>query len=372
MKHCCAWFQAAGSLCCLSLGLALGVAAVSGCGGEDGEKAGDAYKTRESSQPGDGKTANGSDKTRGASVTRRTRRGVWKGPDGRKYWNNHPYDIWYGDAYAIASDTTPVGKSNGGKAVVGPPKKQSGKTTADKTANSQGDWKTIAPLGILEDEVIRIRNFGTQKLQTAGRYNSGYKELQYNGAALAVVAQIISNYPEDPDGEKISWKSDALYVRDLGVKMNATATALGSKKYRETKEVFEKFVDLLNRNKPAGLMEPDKKAAFADVASRGALMRRMDSAHKWMKTEVNSEEAFKQNAEGVLHEAVMLGTMAKVIGHPSYFLADDPDYAGYVNKTVEATQTIRTAVKTGDYTKFRSSLDVIYNQCNQCHTGFRD
>ena len=62
----------------------------------------------------------------------------------------------------------------------------------------------------------------------------------------------------------------------------------------------------------------------------------------------------------------------KVIGDASYDSADDPDYKGHVETSVQATRKILSAVQTGDFMAYRQALNTINNRCTQCHTGFRE
>ncbi len=363
------WWQTTGSAVLISCGLALAGTALSGCGG------GSEKSTTGSTSPGSNDRKSGGPvvNVRGnellASNDRDVPHGVWTDKDGNKFFHKIPYDVFFQDPLTVGNDRTPIGggtpgtklKSEGGKKNPA----NGGGVATKKPAT--GDWATLASGAILDAETKRIRNFITQKMQTVGRYNGGYKEIQYNAAALAAIANIIAKHPD-----KVTWKADALYVRDLGTKMSETAVGLSKKNYDMTKIPFENFVDILNRNKPDGLKEPDKEASFFDVAERAGVMKRMQAAFNWMKTDVTAEDKFKAEAEQVTHEATILGVLAKVIGDQSYDSADEPEYKAHVNGTVKATQDIVKAVKASDFTSFRSALDRIGNRCNQCHTDFKN
>ena len=91
-----------------------------------------------------------------------------------------------------------------------------------------------------------------------------------------------------------------------------------------------------------------------------------------MKSEIKSEAKFKEEAETIAREAAVLGLLAKVIGDKSYDRADEAGYVKHVSETVAATQEIVSATKTGNFAAFEPALDKIYNNCNECHNGYRD
>lgn len=372
------WHSAVGSAAVFGVGLLLGLGMFSGCrgGGKPAEEKSAAAKADHQTKSLEGKTAPAEPVRRGqptATKQGRFPRAVWTDRSGQKWWHKHPYDVWYGDALRVAQDTRSVGTNVAANTKTGgqnpgktnPPSKVTGKTPPAKTSGD--DWKSIAPAPVLEAEVKRIRNFLLQKMRSPSVYNGNYKTIQYLGSTLAAIAQVVALHDED-----ISWKADALYVRDLGQKISEEASGLGAKKFKGTKLPVEQFIDILNRNKPAGLAEPDKSATFFDVADRGGLMKRMEEAYNWLEKEVTTEERFKMQADKIKHEATILGLLVKIIGDASYDSADDPDYKGHVEASVQAAQKILSAVQTGDFMTYRKALNTINNRCTQCHTGFRE
>jgi len=377
------WRSAVSAAAVFTLGLLLGVGTFSGCSGSSYDSPEDAssdkqqqQQTDDTAQPKNHRPQNTSprrNKSPGNTSRRQTAsrypRGVWTDKQGQKWWHKHPYDVWHEDAYSVARDTRPVGSGTNGKSGIAVAKEDDPpdeKPDKKQPASAPDDWKTIAPMAALEAEVKRIRNFFLQKTNSPSVYNGNYKEIAYSGATLAAIAHIIAQHPED-----ISWKEDALYVRSLGLKISETAVGLGVQKFKDTKLPVEQFIAILNRNKPAGLDEPNKDASFFDIASRGGLMKRMEAAYNWMDKNVPAKAAMENEAEKVKHEAVILGVLMKVIGDDSYFSADDPEYQKHVDTSVQAAQDIRSAVESGDFMTFRKSLSTINNRCTQCHTDFR-
>lgn len=369
-----------GAVALFAVGMVLGLGNLSGCG----KKSPDDPEADSTSWP-DSKAAatpkkndNGATKPRKRPADRKLattsgrKRGVYTDENGQKWWNKHPYDVWYKDAYEIAGDQTRIGSgkpaNNGGTKVAkkDTPKTgmNGGKTPMPKAGGT--DWKSLAEMPVLEAEVKSIRNFLTQKMRTPASYRQDYKKIQYSGATLAALAQVMAKHPG-----KLTWKGDALYVRDLGLAINEKAIGLGAKEFRATQTPYLQLIDTLNRSRPAGLKDPSKDATFFDFADRGALMQRMKQAHNWLDKEVNTAEKIKSEAERVVQEATILAVLLKVIGDPSYDSADAPQYKEHVRVSIENAQKIKGAVKTGNFDGFRKSLSTIYNRCNECHNRFR-
>ena len=355
--------------------LLLGLGNLAGCGGkksDEGEKS--ETKSTQANNTNTPKTGTGNPvqppvKSQAGSNAGR-RRGVYT-VNGQKFYNKHPYDIWYKNAYEVAGNNTPVGSGvpkNGGGTKVAKNNPNAGMKKKDpppKTGGG-GDWKALADIADLEAEVKAIRNFLTQKMRTPASYRQDYKKIQQAGATLAALGQVISQHPSD-----INLKKNALYVRDLGLAISEAASGRGVKEFRAAKVPYEQLIDTLNGSKPAGLKEPKKDAEFFDFADRGGLMYRMDDAHKWLSKEINTADKMKADAERVKREASMIAVLMKVIGDKSYDSAEDTDYKGHVAESIKQADYIKAALKTGDFAKYEKAVSTIYNRCNQCHTKYR-
>lgn len=356
--------------------LLMGLGNLAGCGGkksEEGEKS--SPNSTQANNTNTPKTGNGSPiqppvKSQAGSNAGR-RRGVYM-VNGQKFYNKHPYDIWYKNAYEVAGNETPVGsggpKTGGGTKVAKNNDPNNGMKKKDPTPKSGGgkDWKSIADIADLEAEVKSIRNFLTQKMRTPASYRQDYKKIQQAGATLAALGQVISQHPSD-----INLKKNALYVRDLGLAIAEAAIGRGPKEFRATKVPYEQLIDTLNGSKPAGLKEPKTDAEFFDFADRGGLMNRMDDSHKWLSKEINTADKMKADADRVKREASVLGVLMKVIGDKSYDSAEDPGYKAHVDECVKQTGNIKAALQTGDFATYEKAVSTIYNRCNQCHTKYK-
>lgn len=364
---------------CVS-GLAILCAAgwLAGCGGNSGDSADKSASDPKSaggntppkSQPVQAQPKQPAARHVAANNTGR-KRGVYTDAKGQKWWNNHPYDIWYRDAYKVAGNAAKVGGGNpvngGGNKVAKKDPPKTGMKKKDPPPNAGGtDWQAIADIADIETEVKLLRNYLQQKMKTPASYRQEYRQIEQVGWALATLGQVLSQHPGQSN-----LKRNALYIRDLGQAIAEKATGRAPKDFRATKVPYEQLIDTLNGSPPAGLKEPKKDAVFSDFTERGGLMNRMDRIHKWMDKEVNTADKMKSEAERVKREASVLAVFYKTIGDKSFDSAEDPDYRGHVLESIKQTQNIKAALKTGDFPAYQKAVSTIFNRCNQCHTKYK-
>ena len=101
-----------------------------------------------------------------------------------------------------------------------------------------------------------------ENLQSVGNYNSSMLMIPPKAAAMAVLANVALDHPDD-----VSWKDDAIYVRDLAKQMNSGPLQRGAKDQRRLLGLFESVSDTLNLSRPAGL--PDPTFSATSILPRG-------------------------------------------------------------------------------------------------------
>ena len=309
----------------------------------------------------------------------------WTDADGVEYLGNVPLDVFFDQPLEVASNGTPLKTG----AVVGSPvadplgvsqsdasmgtgSKAGMDTEGSKPANVAGmskadDWAALLPAKNLLDEVNQIRNFMNSSLQSVGTYNNSMLSIPGKAAALAALAHIASEH-----SEQISWKEDAVYIRNLAKKMTETTLQRGKKDQGRLLLLFENIADILNRSRPAGLEEPSPDDSFSDVAEMGFLMARMADAERRMKNEAGNESGFASRKEMVRHEAMIMASLTKVIAKEEYGYGDDPEFVGYAQKVIEACDTIRDSADTGTFSAYDLALSRISTNCQECHSLYKN
>jgi len=226
-------------------------------------------------------------------------------------------------------------------------------------------WDSILPADVLQSEVISIRNFLNQKLQSVGRYNSAVTMIPARAATVAVLAGIAMQHSGN-----ISWKEDAGYIRDLAASMNKTPLQRGPADQRRLLGLFENLVDTLNRSRPGGLVAPDPDTPLSEVAEMGLVMKRMEESEHRLRTEVN-ESSFETRTDLVVHEAAILSGLMHVMMSQSYGFSDDPEFKGFAQQILLSGQAMRDAADKGNFGEFELSLSRVAGTCQACHREYK-
>lgn len=351
---------------------------LAGCGSSESETSSDVNSVAQGAEP---KTGTQSDSPGIQSVKEKKRRPNerWTDENGVEYLGNVPLDVFFDQPLEVASDMTPLGGGSAMNSAVNSiaasdPTMQTPATSTDATAEPAStemmgavDWAELLPAKNLLDEVNQTRNFLNSSLQSVGAYNNAMLSIPGKAACLAALAEVAINHPED-----ISWKEDAVYIRDLAKQMTETDLQRGKKDQSRLLLLFENIVDILNRSKPAGLEEPNADDSFADVAEMRLLMFRMAEAERRMKNEAGSESAFKSRKEMVQHEAMVLGALTKIISKEEYGYGDDEEFVGYAQKVIEACETIRDSADTEAFSAYDLALSKISTNCQECHSVYKN
>ncbi|HIK93755.1 MAG TPA: hypothetical protein EYG03_17545 [Planctomycetes bacterium] len=300
----------------------------------------------------------------------------WKDANGVEYLGNVPLDVFFDQPYTVASDTTPLNgvASTGGQSLPAapamnndsPPSAAPATDPPTTVASGGQSWDELMPMTVIDEEITSIRNFLNQSLQSVGSYNSSMLMVPPNAATVAVLSGIVMQHPED-----ISWKEDAIYIRDLAKKMNEDTLKRGKKDQDRLLKLFENMADTLNRSRPADLDEPSADDDFSTVAEMRYVMMRMSQAETKLKTEVN-EGGFASKQDMVKHESTILGTLAKVISLDDYGYGDDEEYVGYAQRIVEGAKAAVNAAEGGDFDTYELALSKVSTACQECHAAYKN
>jgi len=291
---------------------------------------------------------------------------------GRKWIGGKvPYDVFYDDPLAIANNTQQVSTAtptSSGDAAAPAANTASPTAAADAkpAAGGSDDWKAVIGKAHLEAEAKKIRNRLTDSLQSIGKYNGNYKEIQVEGAVLAAIGAIAIEHPE-----AVSWKANAKHIRDLGGKIEQASQGLGKKPYDETNAAFEQLVSILDGNKPADAGDSADKAPFHEVADRAGLMKRMDRSFNYMKKQVTTDAIFKSSAEEVAHETMLLAAMSKVVSVPGYLSSEEDQYKKHATTLIDACMEMEKAVQEQNFKNFGDALSRVQKKCDECHVDYR-
>jgi hypothetical protein len=286
-------------------------------------------------------------------------------------------EVWLKDPLAVAAEKgsatgATTGDADAAVAQSGtrPPAAEAEKPVpAPGAAPAAGaaDWPALMNGEALADETKAIKNSLTQYLQDVGRYNSKWKDAKVDATVLAALAGVAIEHPEAP-----SWKPNAKYIRDAASQIATESKANGEKFYTPARKAYDRLDALLSGSKPPDVGEAADKVKFSEVANRYSLMKRLERTRDWMKSEINSEAAFKKESARLSHEAAVLALLGKVIQTPDYPDSDADEYRAFAETLVKSGVEIQEAVKNQDFKAFTESLDRSAKACTQCHMIFKE
>ena len=362
--------------------IAVIAAAVPGCSGGNGEPAGSAEAEperskadRPSDRPPESDAAAGTGRSSRASNNL-----VRTDADGRQWIEDIPLDVWhddpletYGSNSQIAA-AEPVRPPTIGEQPVTPTPGDSAAPSAEPPGPGESpapagtDWSELIAAPVLDAEAKSLRNQLTSALQTVATYNNNLQAIQWDGATLCAVAGIGIEHPE-----ALSWKDKAPQIRDLAQKIEEAAQERGRDSFEATQVPFEQMISVFSGNVPAGLEPSEPSVPFAESASRGGLMRRMQESFDWLSKNINSADRLTDagNKDQLILETSILAALTKVVSLDGYASAEEPDYAQEAQALLQDALDARSAAQAGSYDAFREAVDRMETRCNTCHGTYR-
>lgn len=287
--------------------------------------------------------------------------------EGRKWFGDVPYDVFFDDPLGVANDQAAVAVvTQPDKGTQTPAPGEANKPNESEAAPAGGGWSSVITAEELMTEVKTIRNFLNPKLQNTGQYNSNLAMIPHNAATLAVLAGIASQHKGD-----ITWKPDALYIRDLAGLMNEEPLQRGAKFQRKLLGLFEQVSDTLNRSRPSDLPDPDPESSLADHAEMGLLMKRLEEAYNELKTNAGSEASFKKNPDKVRRHASIIAALCEAITKEGYGYEDDEEFIAFAKTVVKESRNMVDSIELEEFQAYDKSLSTAYQACNNCHLGYK-
>lgn len=291
-----------------------------------------------------------------------------------KWIGKIPYDVFFDQPLAIATDTTSIAAvstpaMNPGAAAspapAMPASPDAGAATPSTGGGAAVNWGDVLPMPMLVEEVKLLRTNLTGNLQTVATFNKAQKPIALDGAMLAAMAAVTTLHPES-----VSWKPNAHFVRDLAFQINENSAGTGREPYTKTKEPFDKILVILDGGKPPEMNSPET-ATLSEVVYVADMMKRIELSFNNLKANINTDAKLKENAADAEREIRILLTLATLMGDKSYDNTDLPAYQGFLKRFTDGARSGVQAIHTASLSDFQAALNQIQTTCAECHQQYR-
>ena len=357
------------------LSVAAMLVAFPGCGGGDNKKA-ETASSPGTEQPKSKPTSGGSTKTSAGKAEQ---------DDGRRTVGGVPFDVYFDNPLAEASDQRPVG----GGGVTGPVGAEVAMTTEGSAttpspetspppaavepavASADGPkWSELISAQELLDEVQSIRNDLNARMANFGAYKRAMLEVPVFGSTLAFLADVARRH----DGD-IKWKDKAHYIRALAITMSdiaGSSTGGVKKSYDEVNEAFLKISEILNNNEPAELPEVDVEADFVDFVEMGYLMKRLERGENWLKNNTGSEDSLAEKMGLAQREVSVFAAISQSFTSEGFGYAEYEDFVKWADGMRDSAKAMHKAAPAKAFSEFDQARSKISQSCTACHSVYRN
>jgi cytochrome c556 len=250
----------------------------------------------------------------------------------------------------------------------GPAAGQPKTVESDGGGGGEAGWAKVISADTLESEIKTAINEAGPHVDSKTKWATGHRKVRALYSTMAVCFAVIAKY----DGE-VKYKKSALALRDGLSRAAANAKVNSDQALQEAKARLNDLIQVRNGGGGPAADNADPKAPFKAIVDVSEAMKRMASAHEegeCLKVWIAAADGFKSKKAQIVHQAEMLGMLAKVLQDPSY---EYPDEFGQIAKGVQtAAEEIVQAVKADNHQAAQTAVGKITNACTNCHGKFRD
>ena len=228
-------------------------------------------------------------------------------------------------------------------------------------------WSSLIDRTILEDEVKRLQIVLNEQVTTPAKFSTEHNQARQTFSMLSMLFAVVKQYEQD-----VRWKEHAASAQKAFARAAANARTGSQQSYANARRCKEDLLELVRGGSFPTEPEITEIKDWAEVVDRGPIMQRLEYAmQERLKEATSSENAFRGDAETVLHEANLIAVMSRVLKLPEMLDADDDSYTEYADQMLAAAQAMTTAVKTNDYQGVNASLNMLRQSCDACHGDWR-
>ncbi len=238
---------------------------------------------------------------------------------------------------------------------------------APKTNPDAIAWSTQIDRAVLEDEVKRLQILLNEQVTTPAKFKLEHNAARQTFSLLSMTFGIISQYDKD-----VRWKDEAGSVQLSCARAAANARTGSQQSYAFAKRVKEDIAELVRGGAYPALPDVQPITDWSNVIDRGSIMQRLESAmQERLKEPMANANAFRGDAESVLHESNLIAAMGRILGSPQMMDTNDASYVKLAGDMSSVAQSLSSAVRNNDFESASKNLNLIYQSCDACHDEWR-
>lgn len=228
-------------------------------------------------------------------------------------------------------------------------------------------WSNLVSEGTLTDEIKDLKGVAAAATSRPTEFKGGgYDRAREAFSTLALAFALLAEHDQD-----VRWKDSAATARDLFARIGFNCTVGTDQSLAEARLGLVDLESLLAGEGPRRQSDRDEDFRWSQVASRSALMKRLEAAEAAILGGLTGPQDVAADAARVLHEAEIVAAIAEVIRMPDFEDHDDETYRGYCEQMRDAAVKLRAACEKGDAEAARSASGLLKKSCNTCHGDYR-
>jgi len=231
-------------------------------------------------------------------------------------------------------------------------------------------WSTLVSGATLADEIKLSLPPLQQATETQTAFNSNLAPALDRFHMISIVFGLMAAY-DKPNDIRSSWRAAAAGLRDQFARVASHVDRDGGKAYAEARVRAEELAALILGETINA--EPDEEQQFqwSRLCDRSVIMRRLEMADRALTQGTSAEAVFRDEPEGLLHEAEIVAAFGELIVQEAFVDWDDDTYRGYAATMQQEALTLRKAVQQADYETAGRAAKAITQSCSTCHEDYR-
>jgi len=228
-------------------------------------------------------------------------------------------------------------------------------------------WSNLVSEGTLTDEIKDLKGVAAAATSRPTEFKGGgYDRAREAFSTLALAFALLAEHDQD-----VRWQDDAATARDLFARIGFNCTVGTDQSLAEARLGLVDLESLLAGEGPRRQSDRDEDFRWSQVASRSALMKRLEAAEAAILGGLTGPQDTAADGGRVLHEAEIVAAIAEVIRMPDFEDHDDETYRGYCEQMRDAAVKLRAACEKGDAEAARAASGLLKKSCDTCHGDYR-